>query len=145
MRRDDEGRGKELTGGIGHQGGVERRRRQGEERTRRQAGRRGNRGAVGERHQRTGGEPDRTAGRRRPPRTRRKHGRGVGGEQTVILMSNGNGKIVICSFVREEDNVVLPRPRDSLLTSRARESELETLGVERTVEAVAATSQRSMF
>ncbi|KAJ1173813.1 hypothetical protein NDU88_005639 [Pleurodeles waltl] len=34
----------------------------------------------------------------------------------------------------EEDNVVLPRPRDSRLTSRARERELETLGVERTVE-----------
>ncbi|KAJ1165640.1 hypothetical protein NDU88_006059 [Pleurodeles waltl] len=46
---------------------------------------------------------------------------------------------------REEDNVVLPRPRDSCLTSRARESELETLGVERMVEAVAATSQRSTF
>ncbi|KAJ1113021.1 hypothetical protein NDU88_001281 [Pleurodeles waltl] len=53
---------------------------------------------------------------------------------TAILMSNGNAKIVICSFVREEDNVVLPRPRDSRLTSRARERELETLGVERTVE-----------
>ncbi|KAJ1201025.1 hypothetical protein NDU88_004841 [Pleurodeles waltl] len=44
----------------------------------------------------------------------------------------------------EEDNVVLPLPRDSRLTFRARESELETLGVERTVEAVAATSQRSL-
>ncbi|KAJ1150900.1 hypothetical protein NDU88_003687 [Pleurodeles waltl] len=53
---------------------------------------------------------------------------------TAFLMSNGNGKIVICSFVREEDNVVLPRPRDSRLTFRARESELDTLGVERTVE-----------
>ncbi|KAJ1089152.1 hypothetical protein NDU88_002303 [Pleurodeles waltl] len=64
---------------------------------------------------------------------------------TAILMSNGNGKIVICSFVREEDNVVLPCTRDSRLASRARDRELETLGVERTVEAVAATSQRSTF
>ncbi|KAJ1121768.1 hypothetical protein NDU88_000287 [Pleurodeles waltl] len=31
--------------------------------------------------------------------------------------------------LREEDNFVLPRPRDPSLTSRARESELETLGV----------------
>ncbi|KAJ1110174.1 hypothetical protein NDU88_007529 [Pleurodeles waltl] len=46
---------------------------------------------------------------------------------------------------KQDDNVVLPRPRDSRLTSRARDGELETLGVEGTVEAVAATSQRSTF
>ncbi|KAJ1111230.1 hypothetical protein NDU88_008566 [Pleurodeles waltl] len=45
----------------------------------------------------------------------------------------------------KEDNVVLPRPCDSCSTSRARDrEELETLGVKRTVELVAATSQRSI-
>ncbi|KAJ1218087.1 hypothetical protein NDU88_005673 [Pleurodeles waltl] len=48
-------------------------------------------------------------------------------------------------ITHEEDNVVLPRLRDSRLTSRARDRELETLGVERTVEAVAVTSQQSIF
>ncbi|KAJ1142999.1 hypothetical protein NDU88_009311 [Pleurodeles waltl] len=42
-------------------------------------------------------------------------------------------------------SVVLPRPRDSRFTSRARDRELKTLGVKRTVEVVAATLQRSTF
>ncbi|KAJ1179501.1 hypothetical protein NDU88_004735 [Pleurodeles waltl] len=55
------------------------------------------------------------------------------------------GDTLSAVLVGEEDNVVLPRPRDSCSTSRARDrEELETLGVKRTVEPVAATSQRSI-